>query len=161
AAESNTPTAVQSTPAVRSTSAGLMLSAEYFRSVAQALANVAEAVHHAHGAGILHRDLKPSNVMLDRSGHCWVIDFDLAGYLTGRGAEARPASAADGSDPAPASGVMGTPNYMAPEQFESKADVRSDVWALGVTLYELLTLRRAFGGESFAEVRANVREARP
>jgi serine/threonine protein kinase/WD40 repeat protein len=139
----------------------LMLSAEYFRSVAQALADVAEAVHHAHGAGILHRDLKPSNVMVDRSGHCWVIDFGLAGYLGRNGEGVGQVHAADCSDPAVVSGVMGTPNYMAPEQFDSKADARSDVWALGATLYELLTLRRAFSGESFAEVRAKVLEARP
>jgi serine/threonine protein kinase/WD40 repeat protein len=139
----------------------LMLSAEYFRSVAQALADVAEAVHHAHGAGILHRDLKPSNVMVDRSGHCWVIDFGLAGYLGKHGEGVRQVQAADGSDPAAASGVMGTPNYMAPEQFDSKADERSDVWALGATIYELLTLRRAFSGETFADVRTKVCEASP
>jgi serine/threonine protein kinase/WD40 repeat protein len=160
ASESSAPTAAEFNPAAESTSVRLTLSPEYFRSVAQALADVAEAVHHAHGAGILHRDLKPSNMMVDRSGHCWVIDFGLAGYLAGRGDEARQPDAADGSDPAAASGVMGTPNYMAPEQFDSKADARSDVWALGATLYELLTLRRAFGGESFAEVRAKVLEAK-
>lgn len=147
--------------AVESASFRLTLSAEYFVSVAQALADVAEAVHHAHGACILHRDLKPSNVMVDRGGHYWVIDFGLAGYLTGHGNEAGPVPAADASDPVAASGVMGTPNYMAPEQFESKADARSDVWGLGVTLYELLTLRRAFTGEKFAEVRAKVLEPKP
>src|SRR5207248_11579055 len=114
----------------------LALSPEYFRSVAQVLADAAEAVHHAHAAGILHRDLKPSNVMVDRSGHCWLIDFGLAGYLSGHGDPAGQAHPADGPDPASASGVMGTPSYMAPEQFESKADARSDVWALGATLYE-------------------------
>jgi serine/threonine protein kinase/WD40 repeat protein len=149
------------TRAAESSTGRLMLSAEYFRSVAQALTDVAEAVHHAHGAGILHRDLKPSNVMVDRSGHCWVIDFGLAGYLGRDGEEVRRVLAADGSDPATVSGVMGTPNYMAPEQFDSKADARSDVWGLGATLYELLTLRRAFTGESFAELRAKVCEASP
>jgi WD40 repeat protein len=154
------PTTPNPIPAGRSPTVQLTLSVEYFRSVAQALADVAEAVHHAHGAGIIHRDLKPSNVMVDRGGHCWVIDFGVAGYLSARDDEAKSADASVPSDPAAASGVMGTPNYMAPEQFDSKADVRSDVWGLGVTLYELLTLRRAFTGEDFAEVRANVLEGR-
>jgi eukaryotic-like serine/threonine-protein kinase len=161
ASPSSAPPRVEPTPAVGTASVRLTLSAEYIVSVAQALADVAEAVHHAHGTGILHRDLKPSNLMVDRAGHCWVIDFGLAGYLTDRGNGAVPAPAADTSYPAAASGVMGTPNYMAPEQFDSKADARSDVWGLGVTLYELLTLRRAFAGESFAAVRAKVLSARP
>ena len=72
--------------------------------------------------------------MVDRAGHCWVIDFGLAGYLAGHGDEAGGAHTAEGPDPAAASGVMGTPNYMAPEQFDSKADARSDVWGLGATL---------------------------
>ena len=161
ASATGVPTAAEPTPVAESGSVRLTLSGEYFRSVAQALADIADAVHHAHGAGILHRDLKPSNVMVDRAGHCWVIDFGLAGYLTGCGDDAGQAHSAVGSHPAAASGVMGTPHYMAPEQFDSKADPRSDVWGLGATLYELLTLRRAFTGESFAEVRAKVREAKP
>jgi serine/threonine protein kinase len=62
----------------------LRLSAVYFRSVAEAMADAADAIHHAHQARILHRDLKPSNLMVDRDGQCWVIDFGLAGLL-GRG----------------------------------------------------------------------------
>src|SRR5262249_35145893 len=64
-------------------------------------------------------------------------------------------------EPAPVSGVMGTTQYMAPEQFASKADVRTDVWGLGATLYELLTLRRAFDGESTEEVCKRIISAPP
>src|SRR5262249_15026586 len=56
-------------------------SMDYFRSVAELMADAAEAVHHAHGAGILHRDLKPSNIMVDTAGACWLIDFGLAAFL--------------------------------------------------------------------------------
>jgi serine/threonine protein kinase/WD40 repeat protein len=128
------------------------LSAEYHRSVARALADAADALHHAHEAGFLHRDVKPSNVMVDRAGHCWLIDFGLAGFLNGAGA---------GDGPVAESGPLGTPQYMAPEQFTGRADVPSDVWGLGATLYELLTLRRCFDGVTLAEVRAKIEGAAP
>jgi serine/threonine protein kinase len=101
----------------------LVLSMDYFRSVAEVMADAAEAVQYAHGAGILHRDLKPSNIMVDSSGGCWLIDFGLAAFLNGavkhkeRSPEERP------SEPLTVSGVLGTPQYMAPEQCEGKADV--------------------------------------
>jgi serine/threonine protein kinase len=134
----------------------LTLSPEYFRSVAQVMVDAAEALHHAHGAQILHRDLKPSNVMVDTAGQCWIIDFGLAGYLT--------AAEDDGRrdlEPATDTGVLGTPQYMAPEQFQGRADVRSDVWGLGVTLYELLTLRPAFAGRTEGEIRDRILQAEP
>src|SRR5206468_2831687 len=65
------------------------------------------------------------------------------------------------AEPAPVSGVMGTPHYMAPEQFQSRADVRSDVWGLGATLYELLTLQRAFDGSTDTEVRGRILSETP
>src|SRR5260370_217693 len=58
--------------------ARLVLSAQFFRSVAEAMADTAEALQHTHDAGLLHRDVKPSNLMVDRHGHCWVIDYGLA-----------------------------------------------------------------------------------
>jgi serine/threonine protein kinase/WD40 repeat protein len=141
-----------------SMSGKLVLSPEYFRSVARVMVDAAEAVQHAHDAGINHRDLKPSNLMVDTSEHCWVLDFGLAGYLRaqadegkGTGSQAQrvpvpfPGPAVDlGPDPPTVSGIMGTPDYMAPEQFQGRADARTDVWGLGVILYELLTLRRPF-----------------
>ena len=128
----------------------------YFRSVARALRDAAEAVQHAHDAGIIHRDLKPSNLMVDAQEHCWVLDFGLARLLAEADAATRPVE--PGPDPlaepiTAAGAVMGTYPYMAPEQFDGRADARSDVWSLGVTLYELLTLRRAFRGGAFEEVR--------
>jgi serine/threonine protein kinase/WD40 repeat protein len=123
----------------------LTLSLEYFRSVAQVLADAAEALHHAHDAHVLHRDVKPSNILVDKEGQCWLIDFGLAGYLNGPEDGSAPRKAAElGFEPLTESGILGTPQYMAPEQFEGKADARTDVWGLGVTLYELLTLRQAF-----------------
>ena len=116
--------------------------------------DAAEAVQHAHEAGIIHRDLKPSNLMVDTSEHCWVLDFGLAGYLRAQAngeteatdsREATPGpDHSPAADPPTVSGVLGTPGYMAPEQFHGRADARTDVWGLGVILYELLTLRRPF-----------------
>ncbi|HEV3446143.1 MAG TPA: protein kinase, partial [Gemmataceae bacterium] len=92
---------------------------------------VAEALTHAHQQGILHRDIKPSNLLLDARGTVWVTDFGLA--------------KAEGSDDLTHTGdIVGTLRYMAPERFNGRADPRSDVYGLGITLYELLTLRPAF-----------------
>jgi serine/threonine protein kinase len=104
---------------------------EYFRSVARIGLQVAEALGHAHGEGVLHRDIKPSNLILDAKRTVWVTDFGLA--------------KAEGSDNLTLSGdVVGTLAYMAPERFEGWSDHRSDIYGLGLTLYELLTLRPAF-----------------
>jgi eukaryotic-like serine/threonine-protein kinase len=140
----------------------LVLSSQYFRSVARVMVDAAEALQHAHNAGIIHRDLKPSNLMVDTSEHCWVLDFGLAGYLKAQ-ANGHPHDGPPAPDIKPAidlgpepdpptmSGVVGTPDYMAPEQFQGRADTRTDVWGLGVILYELLTLQRAFRGRKRIE----------
>ncbi len=92
---------------------------------------MAEALAHAHGQGILHRDIKPSNLLLDAKGTVWVTDFGLA--------------KAEGDDALTNTGdIVGTLRYMAPERFDGWSDPRSDVYALGATLYELLTLRPPF-----------------
>jgi serine/threonine protein kinase/WD40 repeat protein len=145
--------------------ARLALSAEYFRSVAGAMADAAEAIQHAHDAGLLHRDVKPSNLMVDRHGHCWVIDFGLAGEMRGRGGEGAAEDPVLAAEPVTTTGVVGTPQYMAPEQWArgpgaGGLDARTDVYGLGVTLYELLTLRRAFDGESPEAVCAKVLEGK-
>jgi serine/threonine protein kinase/WD40 repeat protein len=138
------------------------LSLGYFRSVAQVMADAAEAVAHAHGVRILHRDLKPSNILVDKHGQCWLIDFGLAGYFNGQSAN-KEAELLKELEPEPVSstGIQGTPQYMAPEQFQGRADVRTDVWGLGVTLYELITLRRAFDGPSHADIRTLVEKDDP
>ncbi len=109
---------------------------EYFRTVARLGIQAAEALDHAHQNGILHRDVKPGNLMLDNSGNLWVTDFGLARM------EGNPQMTMTGD-------VLGTLRYMSPEQALAKrvvVDHRSDIYSLGVTLYELLSLRPAFEG---------------
>ena len=122
-----------------------LLSRPYFRSVAKIMADVAQSLQYAHDREIFHRDLKPGNIMVDTEGQSWLIDFGLAGHLQGPAdlrREARPENLEDGLTSTDS--VLGTPGYMAPEQAKGEAiDARVDVWGLGATLYELLTLRRA------------------
>ena len=105
--------------------------AKYVRSVARIGAQVAEALEYAHQQGILHRDIKPSNLLLDTQGEVWVTDFGLA--------------KAHDSDVLTRTGdIVGTLRYMAPERFNGRSDPRSDVYALGATLYEMLDAQPAF-----------------
>ncbi|MCU0728347.1 MAG: serine/threonine-protein kinase [Planctomycetes bacterium] len=110
---------------------------EYFRRVAKLGMFVARALAHAHLRGILHRDIKPSNIMLDRTGAVWVTDFGLAKLL-------------DREDLTTTGDAVGTVRYMAPEQFLGHVDERSEIYSLGLTLHELLTLRPAFGDRQHA-----------
>jgi serine/threonine protein kinase len=103
----------------------------FWQSVARMGVQVSEALHYAHEQGVLHRDVKPSNLLLDTRGTVWVTDFGLA-------------KADDQQDLTQTGDVVGTLRYMAPEMFSGKADRRSDVYSLGLTLYELLALRPAF-----------------
>jgi serine/threonine protein kinase/WD40 repeat protein len=140
----------------------LTFSVDYFRSVAAVLADAAEALHHAHGVQVLHRDVKPANIMVDTSGQCWIIDFGLAGVRNDVDTNCADRPGADlPAEPAAVSGILGTPHYMAPEQFEAKADPHTDVWGLGVTLYELLTLQRAFSGTDYTIVRRQIQTVEP
>ena len=105
----------------------------YWQSVANIGLQVAEALEYAHKQGILHRDIKPSNLLLDMRGTVWVADFGLAKV------------AGSGADTLTHTGdVLGTLRYMPPEAFEGRSDARSDVYSLGLTLYELLAMRPAF-----------------
>src|ERR1017187_6105086 len=108
---------------------------------------VAEALSCSHAAGIVHRDLKPSNIMVDESGLVKVLDFGLA-----RLAAPAPAMSGEAATMATMPGmIVGTVAYMSPEQAEGKSiDARSDVFSFGSVLYEMLTGRRAFEGQSGA-----------
>jgi hypothetical protein len=136
-------------------------------SLGQALevaAEIADALAAAHSQGIVHRDLKPSNVMLTRTG-ARLLDFGLA-QLTAHGeqpsAESLP-SAPTRDAPLTGQGtILGTLPYMAPEQVEGRpADARTDLWALGAVLYEMLTGRRPFDGGSTASLTAAILEHEP
>ena len=106
----------------------------YVNAVARLGLQAAEALEHAHESGVIHRDVKPGNLLLDIKGNLWLTDFGLA-WLRGR----------DATNPSVPAG--GTFLYMSPEQLATEprpVDHRTDIYSLGVTLYELLTLRRPF-----------------
>jgi serine/threonine protein kinase len=114
----------------------------YFRRVAELGAQAAEALDHAHALGIVHRDIKPANLLVDGRGGLWVTDFGLAHVQS----DARLTMTGD---------LVGTLRYMAPEQALAKRvviDHRTDVYSLGATLYELLTLRPVFAGTDRQEL---------
>ena len=109
--------------------------------------SVADGIHYAHTRGLLHRDLKPANVLLDDYGQPKVTDFGLARSLTGP------------SDLSHSGDFIGTLLYASPEQAAGRTKevgVGSDVWALGATLYELLTGRPPFTGETVVEVQRKI-----
>ena len=128
-----------------------------FDQALQLATQIADALDRAHRAGVTHRDVKPANLMLTRDG-VKVLDFGLA---------------KSGSKPAPTEhtltaalttegSVLGTPQYMAPEQFEGKeADTRSDIWAFGAVLYEMVTGEKAFQGKSYSSLVGAILSADP
>jgi hypothetical protein len=109
---------------------------------------VAEALQHAHDRGILHRDIKPANLLLDADGVVWVADFGLA-------------KAMSHDDLSRTGDLVGTLRYMAPERFQGACDARSDIYSLGLTLYELATLRPAHESADRAEMIRKIAEAEP
>ncbi len=100
----------------------------YYRCVACIGEQVASALAYAHERGVVHRDIKPSNLLFDRTGVVWVSDFGLAWGEIGRLSHT--------------GDMLGTLRYMPPERFQGACDARTDVYGLGLTLYELTTLRR-------------------
>jgi serine/threonine-protein kinase len=143
------PTAAAGAEAAASTAPAAALStarprrdAASYRRVAEVGAQAAEALDYAHQMGVIHRDVKPSNLLLDGRGQLWVTDFGLAQLQTSEG-------------PTLTGDLLGTLRYMSPEQALAQrvlVDQRTDVYSLGATLYELLTLRPVFLGEDRQEL---------
>ncbi len=107
---------------------------------------VAQALRHAHREGVLHNDVKPANLLIDAQGRIFVTDFGLA-------QDVQP-------DEAPTDDrITGTLRYMAPERFTGASDETSDVYSLGVTLFELLTRRNAFEADDRADLLQQVTES--
>ncbi len=128
------------------------------RREVELLALIGEAVAYAHGSGIIHRDLKPSNVLLDREGRPFVMDFGLARRVDAE--EDGPA----GSKLTISGQVLGTPSYMSPEQANgnvSQMGPATDVWALGVMLFEVLTGWLPLEGKTALEVLAGLLQDAP
>ncbi|NUQ72920.1 MAG: serine/threonine protein kinase [Polyangiaceae bacterium] len=122
---------------------------------------ILEAVAHAHALGIIHRDLKPSNVFLarrpDGTKRIKVLDFGISKDTRNSSGSTPPGALTTGD------AVLGSPAYMAPEQVKKSkdADVRSDIWSIGVILYELLAGKPPFHGETVMELLANILDCSP
>lgn len=114
----------------------------YYREVARLALQAAEALEYAHQQGVVHRDIKPANLLLDGRGKLWISDFGLAQIYADNGLTQT-------------GDILGTFRYMSPEQASGRAvvlDQRTDVYSLGVTIYELLTLEPALAGDSRGEL---------
>ncbi len=127
--------------------APLTIGADYFRNVARIGVQIGQALAHAHAHGTLHRDIKPANLLLDKEGLAWVADFGLA-------------KAREDQQMTWTGDVVGTLRYMAPERLDGIADVRSDIYSLGITLYELLTLENAFEANERSSLLQQIAEGR-
>jgi tetratricopeptide (TPR) repeat protein len=139
------------TPNDSATSSSLNSGSTYFDAVARMIADVADALDHAHKNGVLHRDIKPANLLLAPDGRLSVNDFGLARLLE------EPGMTVTGE-------FVGTPAYMSPEQVTAgriPVDHRTDIYSLGATLYELLTLRPPFTAEGRDRLLAMVIQKEP
>src|SRR5262245_5603747 len=132
------------------TSSSLSSDGHYFDTVAKMIADVADALEYAHQQGVIHRDIKPSNVLVSPDGRLSINDFGLARMLE------HPGMTMTGE-------FVGTPAYMSPEQITAgrvPIDHRTDMYSLGATLYELLTLQPPFAGKGRDQLLAQVQIGR-
>jgi eukaryotic-like serine/threonine-protein kinase len=120
-----------------------------WRSLLDVAASIANALQYAHDCGIIHRDVKPSNLLIDRNGHVWITDFGLVRRIQDKGLTQ-------------SGELVGTANYMSPEQARGKpVDERTDIYSLGITLYELVTGRQAFTDELHRSVLERIESEEP
>ncbi len=126
-------------------------SAAFYRTAAQLAVQAAEALEHAHSCGVVHRDIKPSNLLVDERGCLWLTDFGLA-------------SVESDSNLTMTGDLLGTLRYMSPEQTRGSRvvlDHRTDIYSLGATLYELLTLQPAFAAAERVELLRQINDQEP
>jgi serine/threonine protein kinase/tetratricopeptide (TPR) repeat protein len=146
------PAALSQKPAAAgSHSSSASRTSAYFRTVANLGIQAAEALEHAHQEGVVHRDIKPANLMVDVKGHLWITDFGLARLQNDCGLTL-------------SGDLVGTIRYMSPEQAigqRAVLDQRTDIYSLGVTLYELVALEPAFSGGDRREVLRRIIEEDP
>jgi hypothetical protein len=126
----------------------LLAGDDYCHNAVRLCRAVARALAYAHGQGVIHRDIKPSNLLLDAAGAIYVTDFGLA-------------KVEDAGDLTFSGEVIGTLSYMAPERFRGQSDPRSDIYSLGVTLHEVLTLERAFDASDRSELVRKISQEYP
>jgi len=132
------------------------------RKAVRLAAEVADGLAAAHGRGIVHRDLKPENVFITRDGHVKILDFGLAKLIDRTPPTGRTADVETAEMVTEAGTVVGTVSYMAPEQLQGRpTDHRADIFSFGVMLYEMLSGRRPFRGDSKAQIVASILRDEP
>jgi eukaryotic-like serine/threonine-protein kinase len=123
---------------------------------------ITDALAVAHERGIIHRDLKPANIKITRNGVVKVLDFGLAKALGPKAGDTSLTAMPTIASGSIVGSILGTPAYMSPEQARGKeVDARTDIWAFGCVLYEMLTARQAFGGETVTDIMAKIVTAPP
>jgi dipeptidyl aminopeptidase/acylaminoacyl peptidase len=133
-----------------------------FQDAIEVAQQIADALAAAHERGVVHRDLKPANIKLTPSGTVKVLDFGLAKAVGPKASNPSLTSMPTAVDGSAIGSIVGTPGYMSPEQARGKeVDARTDIWAFGCVLFEMLTAQRAFEGETATDIIAKIVTAPP